>query len=100
MRRVTQKDLDTKLVEEGTPLCDVEIRANDVPIQIRAFDCMQCPHGVISHDLTAPQLRDHLNVLHVDRGDVIPDNVKTWANRQANMFRKTMAELKKERQDA
>ena len=100
MRRVTQKDKDLKEVDADTPLCDVEVRANDVPIQIRQFDCMQCPHGVVAHNLNAPQLRDHLNTLHVDRGDQIPANVQSWARRQANNYKSTMAALKQQRQDA
>ena len=96
MKRMTQKDVE----QNGGNLCDVELMADDMPIQVRSFDCMQCIHGSEAHNLTAVQMRDHITVFHVDRGDNIPGPLITWINRQANMFKKVLADLKKERQNA
>lgn len=95
--RITGKMVQDDPELSDDMICDVEVWGDQMPAHVRLFDCRQCPGGGTRQNMRAGQMLDHLLVFHKGRGDTIPGHVIGWAQRQANMAKKMLADLRAER---
>jgi hypothetical protein len=102
VQRVTAKMVENGEGYERSDINDVEIWADTMPGHVRLFDCVGCPAnppGGTKQNMRAGQMADHINILHVRRGDTINPSVKRWATRQANIAKDLLEQVREARKN-